>query len=285
MHSIEPFLKLSRISKSFVSDDGETTPVIDNVSMDILVGEFVVFLGPSGCGKTTLMRIVGGLETSNDGEVLLSGEKVTGPDRKKGMVFQAYTSFPWLTVLDNIRFGTKYRDDIGKMEKETVADHYLQLVGLKEFSDYYVNRISGGMRQRVAIARTLAANPDVLLMDEPFGALDAQTREFLQGQLLEINKRERKTTIFVTHDVDESIVLADRIFIFSARPARVIEIIQVSQHITSERDISVKETQSFFKLRNHIRDLMRDQARRTQELAEQEIIHGVAGGEYRHGQF
>ena len=278
MHPIEPFLKLSRISKSFVSDDGETTPVIDNVSMDVSVGEFVVFLGPSGCGKTTLMRIVGGLETSNDGEVLLSGEKVTGPDRKKGMVFQAYTSFPWLTVLDNIRFGTRYRNDIGKMEKEAVADHYLQLVSLKEFSNYYVNRISGGMRQRVAIARTLAANPDVLLMDEPFGALDAQTREFLQGQLLEINKRERKTTIFVTHDVDESIVLADRIFIFSARPASVIEIIQVSQHITSERDISVKETQSFFELRNHIRDLMRDQARRTQELAEQEIIHGVEGG-------
>ena len=278
MDPIEPFLKLSRISKSFVSDGGETTPVIDNVSMDVLVGEFVVFLGPSGCGKTTLMRIVGGLETSNDGEVLLSGEKVTGPDRKKGMVFQAYTSFPWLTVLDNIRFGTKYRNDIGKMEKEMVADHYLQLVGLKEFSNYYVNRISGGMRQRVAIARTLAAIPDVLLMDEPFGALDAQTREFLQGQLLEINKKERKTTIFVTHDVDESIVLADRIFIFSARPASVIEIIQVSQHITSERDISVKETQSFFKLRNHIRDLMRDQARRTQELAEQEIIHGVDGG-------
>jgi NitT/TauT family transport system ATP-binding protein len=277
MHPIEPFLKLSRISKSFVSDDGETTPVIDNVSMDVSVGEFVVFLGPSGCGKTTLMRIVGGLETSNDGEVFLSGEKVTGPDRKKGMVFQAYTSFPWLTVLDNIRFGTRYRNDIGKMEKEAVADHYLQLVSLKEFSNYYVNRISGGMRQRVAIARTLAANPDVLLMDEPFGALDAQTREFLQGQLLEINKRERKTTIFVTHDVDESIVLADRIFIFSARPASVIEIIQVSQHITGERDISVTETQSFFELRNHIRDLMRDQARRTQELAEQEIIHGVEG--------
>jgi NitT/TauT family transport system ATP-binding protein len=278
MHPIEPFLKLSRISKSFVSDDGETTPVIDNVSMDVSVGEFVVFLGPSGCGKTTLMRIVGGLETSNDGEVFLSGEKVTGPDRKKGMVFQAYTSFPWLTVLDNIRFGTRYRNDIGKMEKEAVADYYLQLVSLKEFSNYYVNRISGGMRQRVAIARTLAANPDVLLMDEPFGALDAQTREFLQGQLLEINKRERKTTIFVTHDVDESIVLADRIFIFSARPASVIEIIQVSQHITGERDISVTETQSFFELRNHIRDLMRDQARRTQELAEQEIIHGVEGG-------
>ena len=275
MEPCEPFLKLSGIKKSFVSDDGELIPVIDGVSMEIPAGEFVVFLGPSGCGKTTLMRIVGGLETCESGEVLLAGEKVTGPDRKKGMVFQAYTSFPWLTVQENVRFGTRYRDDIDKKTKEEVADHYLQLVGLKDFSHYYVNRISGGMRQRVAIARTLAANPDVLLMDEPFGALDAQTREFLQGQLLEINRRERKTTIFVTHDVDESIVLADRIFMFSARPAGVIEIIEVSQHIAGDRDISVKETQSFFELRNHIRDLMRNEANRTRELAEKEIIQGA----------
>ena len=275
MEPREPFLKLSGIRKSFVSDDGELIPVIDGVSMEISAGEFVVFLGPSGCGKTTLMRIVGGLETCESGEVLLAGEKVTGPDRKKGMVFQAYTSFPWLTVQKNVRFGTRYRDDIDKKTKEEVADHYLQLVGLKDFFHYYVNRISGGMRQRVAIARTLAANPDVLLMDEPFGALDAQTREFLQGQLLEINRRERKTTIFVTHDVDESIVLADRIFMFSARPAGVIEIIEVSQHIAGDRDISVKETQSFFELRNHIRDLMRNEANRTRELAEKEIIQGA----------
>ena len=275
MEPREPFLKLSGIRKSFVSDDGELIPVIDGVSMEIPAGEFVVFLGPSGCGKTTLMRIVGGLETCESGEVLLAGEKVTGPDRKKGMGFQAYTSFPWLTVQENVRFGTRYRDDIDKKTKEEVADHYLQLVGLKDFSHYYVNRISGGMRQRVAIARTLAANPDVLLMDEPFGALDAQPREFLQGQLLEINRRERKTTIFVTHDVDESIVLADRIFMFSARPAGVIEIIEVSQHIAGDRDISVNETQSFFELRNHIRDLMRNEANRTRELAEKEIIQGA----------
>ena len=278
MEPREPFLKLNGIRKSFVSDDGELTPVIDGVSMEISAGEFVVFLGPSGCGKTTLMRIVGGLETCESGEVLLGGEKVTGPDRKKGMVFQAYTSFPWLTVQANVRFGTRYRNDIDKKTKEEVADHYLQLVGLNDFSHYYVNRISGGMRQRVAIARTLAADPDVLLMDEPFGALDAQTREFLQGQLLEINRRERKTTIFVTHDVDESIVLADRIFMFSARPAGVIEIIEVSQHIAADRDISVKETQSFFELRNHIRDLMRNEANRTRELAEMDIIQGVEGG-------
>jgi len=272
MSQAPPFLRLTSIEKSFLSDEDGTTPVIDNVSMEIDSGEFVVFLGPSGCGKTTLMRIVGGLETCDRGEVFLAGEKVAGPDRKKGMVFQAYTSFPWLTVFENVKFGTRYRDDIGEKEKEEIARYYLQLVGLKEFSDFFVNRISGGMRQRVAIARTLAANPDVLLMDEPFGALDAQTREFLQGQLLEINRREKKTTIFVTHDVDEAIVLADRIVIFSARPATIIKSIYVSQFLSGDRTIATKETQPFFELRNKIRDLMREQAQVTRELAEKEMI-------------
>jgi len=272
MSQAPPFLRLTSIEKSFLSDEDGTTPVIDNVSMEIDSGEFVVFLGPSGCGKTTLMRIVGGLETCDRGEVFLAGEKVAGPDRKKGMVFQAYTSFPWLTVFENVKFGTRYRDDIGEKEKEEIARHYLQLVGLQEFADFFVNRISGGMRQRVAIARTLAANPDVLLMDEPFGALDAQTREFLQGQLLEINRREKKTTIFVTHDVDEAIVLADRIVIFSARPATIIQSIYVSQFLSGDRTIATKETQPFFELRNKIRDLMREQAQVTRELAEKEMI-------------
>ena len=272
MSQAPPFLRLTSIEKSFLSDEDGTTPVIDNVSMEIDSGEFVVFLGPSGCGKTTLMRIVGGLETCDRGEVFLAGEKVAGPDRKKGMVFQAYTSFPWLTVFENVKFGTRYRDDIGEKEKEEIARYYLQLVGLKEFSDFFVNRISGGMRQRVAIARTLAANPDALLMDEPCGALDAQTREFLQGQLLEINRREKKTTIFVTHDVDEAIVLADRIVIFSARPATIIKSIYVSQFLSGDRTIATKETQPFFELRNKIRDLMREQAQVTRELAEKEMI-------------
>ena len=272
MDQRDQFLCLSKIEKSFVSDEGDVTSVIGDVSMEIESGEFVVFLGPSGCGKTTLMRIVGGLETCDSGEVVLAGEKVLGPDRKKGMVFQAYTSFPWLTVFENIRFGTRYRDDIDKKEKEEIALYYLKLVGLEEFSNYFVNRISGGMRQRVAIARTLAANPEVLLMDEPFGALDAQTREFLQGQLLDINKREKKTTIFVTHDVDEAIVLADRIVIFSARPATIIESISVSEILSGDRSIAVKETQPFFELRNQIRDLMRGEAQRTRELTEKEII-------------
>ncbi|MGH6719317.1 MAG: ABC transporter ATP-binding protein, partial [Alphaproteobacteria bacterium] len=165
--------------------------VIDNVSLGISEGEIVVFLGPSGCGKTTLMRMVGGLETVTQGRIVLGGKTVTGPDRRKGMVFQAYSSFPWLTVYQNVRFGLKYRRDVSAREKDAIARHYVELVGLADFSEFFTNRISGGMRQRVAIARTLAAGSDVLLMDEPFGALDAQTRTVLQEELLRVWESER----------------------------------------------------------------------------------------------
>ncbi len=267
------FLRVERVSKTFAGDGAQhpATHVIDSVSMELAAGEFAVYLGPSGCGKTTLMRIVGGLETASAGEIYLSGERVTGPDRKKGMVFQAYSSFPWLTVLDNIRFGTKYRNDIGAAEKEETARHYLDLVGLTDFAGYFVSRISGGMRQRVAIARTLAAGPDILLMDEPFGALDAQTREFLQVQLLEIARMEKKTVIFVTHDVEEAVFLADRIFMFSARPATIVEEVRVGDHIEGLRGIDTKESEAFFKLRNHVRELMRDQARRADDMIEAQV--------------
>ena len=255
------FLNVVEVSKTFEPDSAAQPPiqVIDKVSMNPEAGEFAVYLGPSGCGKTTLMRIVGGLETVSSGDVILANERVTGPDRRKGMVFQAYTSFPWLTVLENIRFGTRYRDDLDANRKEEIARYYLTLVGLDEFADFYVNRISGGMRQRVAIARTLAAGPDILLMDEPFGALDAQTREFLQYQLLEISRIEKKAVIFVTHDVEEAVFLADRIFIFSARPARIVEEIRVGEIITGKRDLTTKETRAFFDLRNRVRDMMRVQ--------------------------
>ena len=267
MNETAPFLKVAEVTKVFEPEHKGQAPihVIDGVSMDLGAGEFAVYLGPSGCGKTTLMRIVGGLETATAGEIHLAGRKVTGPDRQKGMVFQAYTSFPWLTVIENIRFGTKYRDDINAAEKEEICRRYLELVDLGDFADFYVNRISGGMRQRVAIARTLAAGPDILLMDEPFGALDAQTREFLQYQLLEINRVEKKSVIFVTHDVEEAVFLADRIFMFSARPATVIEVITVADHVPGERDMDTKETEAFFHLRNHVRDVMREQTRRIEE--------------------
>ncbi len=270
MNETAPFLKVAEVTKVFEPEHASQAPihVIDGVSMDLGAGEFAVYLGPSGCGKTTLMRIVGGLETATAGEIHLAGRKVTGPDRQKGMVFQAYTSFPWLTVLENIRFGTKFRNDIDAAEKEEISRRYLKLVDLADFADFYVNRISGGMRQRVAIARTLAAGPDILLMDEPFGALDAQTREFLQYQLLEINRVEKKSVIFVTHDVEEAVFLADRIFMFSARPATIIEEIEVADHVPGERTMATKDSEAFFHLRNHVRDVMRGQVGRIEEMTQ-----------------
>jgi ABC-type nitrate/sulfonate/bicarbonate transport system ATPase subunit len=263
-----PFVVIDHVTKVFEAPgrDHQAIKVIDDVSLALGGGEFVVFLGPSGCGKTTLMRIVGGLEHASAGSVRLAGEPVTGPDRRKGMVFQAYSSFPWLTVLGNIRFGLKYRKDVGAARKEQIARHYLQLVGLEDFADFYVNRISGGMRQRVAIARTLAAGPDILLMDEPFGALDAQTREFLQVQLLDIARVEGKTVVFVTHDVEEAVFLADRIVMLSARPATIIEEIDVRAVLGDRRTLQTKQDESFFRLRNHVLDLMRTQALREEQI-------------------
>jgi len=270
----QDFLVIERVTKEFEASDkdGKSIRVIDGVSLSLKAGEFAVFLGPSGCGKTTLMRMAGGLDHPTSGEVRLAGEVVTGPDRRKGMVFQAYSSFPWLTVLGNIRFGLKYRHDVDAAEKDRIARHYLKMVGLEDFADFFTNRISGGMRQRVAIARTLAAGPDILLMDEPFGALDAQTREFLQVQLLEIARAEGKTVIFVTHDVEEAVFLADRIFMFSARPATIIEEIDVTRTLGARRVLETKQQQDFFRLRNHVLDLMRVQARKTEEIFRPEAV-------------
>ena len=213
--------------------------------------------------------MVGGLETPSSGEVLIKGRKVDGPSREKGMVFQSYSSFPWLTVYGNVRFGLKYRRDLSPPEKDRIARRYLDLVGLASFADFYISRISGGMRQRVAIARTLAADPLVLLMDEPFGALDALTRERLQLQLLQLRNSEGKTVIFVTHDVDEAVFLADRIVVFSARPARVLRDVRVSEVLPRDRTMDIIETAPFRRLRREVLALIRDEETRTErETAE-----------------
>ena len=259
------FLSIRGVGKVF-HPEGHSDPirVIEAVSLEINRGEIVVFLGPSGCGKTTLMRIVGGLETQSSGQVLLEGVPVRGPDRRRGMVFQAYSSFPWLTVAQNIAFGLRYQPALDAAERARISQHYLRLVGLADVAHFHPNRISGGMRQRVAIARTLAANPDILLMDEPFGALDAQTREFLQFQLLEINREEHKTTIFVTHDVEEAVLLANRIVVFSARPARILEIIPVDRELPGPRTLETKDSDAFLHLRNRILAITRQEARRAE---------------------
>ncbi|MDF2766186.1 MAG: cmpD 1 [Rhodospirillales bacterium] len=258
------FIEFRSLAKIFSDHRGRRTPVVEPLSLTVAEGEFVVFVGPSGCGKTTVMRLVGGLETPTSGEVLIKGRKVEGPSREKGMVFQSYSSFPWLTVFGNVRFGLKYRRDLPPAEKDRIARRYLDLVGLTAFADFYISRISGGMRQRVAIARTLAADPLVLLMDEPFGALDALTRERLQLQLLQLRNAEGKTVIFVTHDVDEAVFLADRIIVFSARPARVLRDVRVSEVLPRDRTMEVMETAPFRKLRREVLALIRDEETRTE---------------------
>jgi len=243
----QPYLSLENITKQFGG-----VPVVSQTNLAIERNSLVVFLGPSGCGKTTLMSMVGGLDLPTAGTIRLGGEPVSGPDRRRGMVFQSYSSFPWLTVEGNIAFGMHYRDDLTAAQKVERVKHYLRLIRLEDFAKSYPNRISGGMRQRVAIARSLAAGPDVLLMDEPFGALDALTRERLQVELRQIQKEEAKTIIFVTHDVEEAVFLADRIILFSARPARILHDIDVSAILGNERTLEARETQAFFNLRNDV---------------------------------
>jgi len=240
-------LRLEQVTKRF-----GTVPVVSETNLSISHGSLVVFLGPSGCGKTTLMRMVGGLDLPTSGSIQLVGEPISGPDRRRGMVFQSYSSFPWLTVEGNIAFGMRYRTDLTPAQKAERVQHYLRLIRLEDFANSYPNRISGGMRQRVAIARSLAAGPDVLLMDEPFGALDALTRERLQVELRQIQAEEAKTIIFVTHDVEEAVFLADRVILFSARPARILHDIDVSAILGTERSLEVRETQAFFNLRNDV---------------------------------
>jgi NitT/TauT family transport system ATP-binding protein len=242
------YLVFDKVTKRF----GDLPVVDPPVDLVIPRGQFVVFLGPSGCGKTTLMRMSGGLDQPSSGVIRLEGEAVGAPDQRRGMVFQSYSSFPWLTVGQNVAFGMRYRPDLSAAEKTRRTRHYLDLVGLTEFEKAYPNRISGGMRQRVAIARTLAAGSEVLLMDEPFGALDAQRREQLQVELRRIQSEEARTVIFVTHDVEEAVFLADRIIVFSRRPARILEDIDVNERLGATRTLDLRDSDAFFRLKTDI---------------------------------
>ncbi|GLK56174.1 ABC-type nitrate/sulfonate/bicarbonate transport system ATPase subunit [Methylopila capsulata] len=246
-------LQFDHVTKSFGAVPVVETPF--NLAIDR--HEFVVFLGPSGCGKTTLMRMIGGLDQPTSGEIRLEGEPVGAPDRRRGMVFQSYSSFPWLTVTQNVAFGLKYRNDLSEDEKAVRAERYLDLVGLYEFSDHFPSQVSGGMRQRIAIARTLAAGADVLLMDEPFGALDALRREQLQTELRRIQRRDAKTIVFVTHDVEEALFLADRVVVFSKRPTRIVAEIDVRSRLGEERSLEIRDGEDFFALRRETIGMVR----------------------------
>ena len=221
----EIILTVSHLQKVFESH-GKSTLALRDINFTTHRREFVCVVGPSGCGKSTLIRILAGLEEHTSGDVLLQGKPVIGPGSDRGMVFQGYTLFPWLTVKKNVMFGLEVNGH-GKLECEREAMQWLQLIGLEKFADVYPHQLSGGMKQRVAIVRALANQPRILLMDEPFGALDAQTRSRMQAHLLEIWRKIDITIVFITHDLDEAIFLADRILVLSAHPGEVQELIEV----------------------------------------------------------
>jgi NitT/TauT family transport system ATP-binding protein len=218
---------ITNISKIFEKEDGTSTIALNNVNFEVQDQEFVCIIGPSGCGKTTLLRIIAGLDTPTSGEVALSGVPITGPDPKRGMVFQEYSLFPWRTVINNVTFGLEMQGT-KKKEARKLAQKYLELVDLSKFANSYPHELSGGMKQRVAIARALVNNPKVLLMDEPFGSVDAQTRNRLQHELLKIWGRDRKTVLFITHSVDEAVFLADKVVVFTVRPGKIKEVFSIN---------------------------------------------------------
>jgi NitT/TauT family transport system ATP-binding protein len=243
-------LEIRDLNQSFPRDDGSQLVVLDHLSFDVKDKEFVCILGSSGCGKTTLLRLIAGLDVARAGSIILDGEEIKGPNPKVGFVFQEYSLFPWRNVIDNIAFGLEM-NGIPKEDRYRIAEHYLDLVNLSQFKTSYPSELSGGMRQRIAVARALALEPVLLLMDEPFGALDAQTRNMLQKELLDIWDKTRKTIIFITHSVDEAVFLADRIIVLTPRPGRICQIFPVE--LKRPRDRTSVE---FAQVRRQVLDLI-----------------------------
>ena len=247
-----PKVSIRGLRKRFQTREGERV-ALAGVDLDIAENEFVCVVGPSGCGKSTLLNAIAGLELPDEGEVLVDGRPVTGPGPERGVVFQQYALFPWRTVRQNVEFALELRG-VPASDRRSTSERFIEAVGLKDFADAYPKELSGGMRQRVAIARAYAANPEVLLMDEPFGALDAQTRVQLQQELLAMWQRERKTCFFITHDVEEAVALAQRVVVMSARPGRVREVVDVD--IPYPRGPEVRTLPRFLELKTHIWNLV-----------------------------
>jgi NitT/TauT family transport system ATP-binding protein len=219
-------LKVEEITKVFTNKNGETLTVLKNFNMQVADGEFVCIVGPSGCGKTTLLRIIAGLEAATGGNIYVDGKIMNTPTPKKGMVFQEFALFPWRTVQKNIEFGLEYSGVLPEQRRK-ITNEYLKMVNLIGWKDKYPFELSGGMKQRVAIARALANNPEILLMDEPFGSLDAQTRNILQEELLKIWEKTHKTIVFVSHNIEEAIYLGDKVIVLTSLPAQIKNIYPV----------------------------------------------------------
>jgi NitT/TauT family transport system ATP-binding protein len=243
-----PKIQIRDVWLAFAARGNDSIRVLENINFDVAAGEFVCIVGQSGCGKSTLLNMVGGFLKPSSGETLIDGAPVRGPDVRRIFIFQENALFPWLTVTENVGFGLMHA---AKSERERIVAHYIHMVGLAGFERAYPYELSGGMKQRVELARALAANPDVLFMDEPFGALDFLTRLKMREELIRIWQRERKTVLFVTHDVEESVQLADRVVVLSRRPARVRQIVDID--LPRPRDI---DTPDYLRLRDSIFDAL-----------------------------
>ena len=253
-------IDIINVSKQFSTKNG-TVQALGEINLHVRSREFLTLVGTSGCGKSTLLRIIGGLEEATEGDVYFKQKRIEGPGADRGMVFQSYTLFPWLTVQENIQFGLEQKKDRSKQEIIEIARTYIDLVGLNGFENLYPKSLSGGMKQRAAIARALANDPDILLMDEPFGALDMQTRGVMQELLLDVWQRSPKTIVMVTHDIEEAILLADRCVVMSSRPGTVKKIIDIE--IPRPRDYHVRGDKKFVEYKMEIDDLIRAESMKT----------------------
>jgi NitT/TauT family transport system ATP-binding protein len=253
-------LKLEQLTMRFRTRRGDTITALDGITFEVRDREFAVLVGTSGCGKSTILRLVAGLARPTEGRVLVDGRAVGGPGADRGMVFQSYTLFPWLTIQQNVEFGPRLRG-VPSGERAALARRYLAQVGLEGFERVYPKELSGGMMQRVAIARALANDPAVLLMDEPFGALDAQTRALMGELLLRVWGEAAKTVLFVTHDIEEAIFLGDRVFVMTSRPGRIRE--EIAIPLARPRSMDLLTSSDFVALKRRVMDLIRDEALRT----------------------
>jgi ABC-type nitrate/sulfonate/bicarbonate transport system ATPase subunit len=243
-------LKIDQISRTFPAQHGHPpTRALEPIDLSVANNDFVTILGPSGCGKSTLLRIVAGLDRPTSGRVILDGKEVSGPGADRGMVFQSYTLFPWLTVRENIAFGLRERG-VSEAERNKIANGFVHRIGLSGFENHWPKQLSGGMQQRTAIARALANDPKILLLDEPFGALDNQTRVLMQEMLLGIWERDQKTVLFVTHDIEEAIFLGSRVIVMSARPGRIKA--EIAVDLPHPRSYKIKTTPGFIGLKERL---------------------------------
>jgi len=240
---------------------------LDGLDLDIAAGEFLTLVGPSGCGKSTVLDLISGLAAPTSGSLTIDGAPITGPGLDRSVVFQQYTLLPWRTAASNIEFALEAKGGLSRSERAAVAREYLDLVGLGEFANRYPHELSGGMKQRVAIARSLSYQPQVLLMDEPFGALDAQTRERLQEELIRIWEHTGTTVVFITHDIEEAVFLGQRVAVMTGRPGRIKEIVTVSLDRSGAADTDLRATPEFAHHRHHIWSLLRQQPAAPKELA------------------